>query len=208
MNFREFQASVEARLSAIEPENPVMVCNRRENNTNREQQKSTRMCFQYARRGTCKYGNSFRYVYVEDNNNNVKRSEQRENTYIKQKNKDEKILLIGSSIFKTIKPDSLRNIHVWINRGATVLDIFNDLKQIDMSKYHTVVVHVGGNDVSQRMSPKEFIQIYSDIIHFIRHKHCKIVISEILPRAGCNISYLGVIRGAQYFTPVLKIHTP
>jgi hypothetical protein len=87
------------------------------------------MCFQYARRGTCKYGNSFRYLHVEDNNNNVKRSEQRENTYIKQKNKDEKILLIGSSIFKTIKPDSLGNIHVWINRGATVLDIFNDLKQ-------------------------------------------------------------------------------
>jgi hypothetical protein len=50
------------------------------------------MCFQYARRGTCKYGNSFRYLHVEDNNNNVKRSEQRENTYIKQKNKDEKIL--------------------------------------------------------------------------------------------------------------------
>jgi hypothetical protein len=56
-------------------EKPVMVCNRRENNTNREQQKSTRMCFQYARRGTCKYGNSFRYLHVEDNNNNVKRSE-------------------------------------------------------------------------------------------------------------------------------------
>jgi hypothetical protein len=48
--------------------------------------------------------NSFRYLHVEDNNNNVKRSEQRENTYIKQKNKDEKILLIGSSIFKTINP--------------------------------------------------------------------------------------------------------
>ena len=116
MNFRKFQVSVEARLSAIEPAHPVMVCNRRENNTNREQQKSTYMCFQYARRGTCKYGNSFRYLHVEDNNNNVKRSEQRENTYIKQKNKDEKILLIGSSIFKTIKPDCLRNIHVWINR--------------------------------------------------------------------------------------------
>ena len=39
------------------------------------------------------------------------------------------------------------------------LDIVNDLKQIDMSKYHTVVVHVRGNDVSQRMSPQEFIQI-------------------------------------------------
>jgi hypothetical protein len=58
-----------------------------------------------------------------------------------------------------------------------------------MSKYHKVVVHVGGNDVSQRMSPKEFIQMYSDIIHFIRHQHCKVVISEILPRAGCNVNY-------------------
>jgi hypothetical protein len=29
-----------------------------------------------------------------------------------------------------------------------------------------------------------------------------------LPRAGCNISYLGVIRGVQNFTPVLKVHTP
>jgi len=58
-----------------------------------------------------------------------------------------------------------------------------------MSKYHTVVVHVGGNDVSQRMSPKEFIQMYSDIIHFIRHQHYKVVISEILPRAGCNVNY-------------------
>ena len=58
-----------------------------------------------------------------------------------------------------------------------------------MSKYHTVVVYVGGNDVSQRMSPNEFIQMHSDIIHFIRHKHCKVVISEILPRAVCNVNY-------------------
>jgi len=118
------------------------------------QQKSTRKCFQYARRGTCKYGNSYRYLHVEDNNSNVKRSEQRENTYIKQKSKDGIVLLIGSSIFKTIKPDRLRNVDVWANREATVLDIFNDLKQIALSKYHTVVVHVGDNDVSQRMSPQ------------------------------------------------------
>ena len=58
-----------------------------------------------------------------------------------------------------------------------------------MSKHNTVVAHVGGNDVSQRMSPQEFIQIYSDSIHFIKHKHCKVVISEILPRAGCNVNY-------------------
>jgi hypothetical protein len=58
-----------------------------------------------------------------------------------------------------------------------------------MSKYHTVVVYAGGNDVSQRMNLKEFIQMHSDIIHFIRHKHCQVVISEIWPRAGCNVNY-------------------
>ena len=83
----------------------------------------------------------------------------------------------------------LRNVYISNLKTATVFDIFNDLKQIDMSKYHTVVVYVGGNDVSQRMSPNEFIQMHSDIIHFIRHKHCKVVISEILPRAVCNVNY-------------------
>ena len=103
----------------------------------------------------------------------------------------ENILIVGSSVLKGIDPSKLKEgVDVWTHRGANVLDIYNDIKNnIDVSSYHTVVIHVGGNDASCRKDERQFISIYKDIIKYLKGLECRVVVSGILPRHERDVSY-------------------
>jgi len=49
-------------------------------------------------------------------------------------------------------PCGLKNTDIRTNRGATIPDIIDMVEKMDLSPYKTIIVHVGGNDVSAGVS--------------------------------------------------------
>ncbi|CAG2249806.1 unnamed protein product [Mytilus edulis] len=58
------------------------------------------------------------------------------------------ILVIGSSLLKSINIKDLINTRVSTNRGARIIDIINIVKDTDIRQYQSIIVHIGGNDIS------------------------------------------------------------
>ena len=146
-------------------------------------------CFKFRRTGYCRYGQYCKYRHDRDDNYYDKRNSEQES--VLQSTSRGKVLLVGSSILKGINTNRLQNdVDVWTHRGATVLDIYNDLRfNIDVSKYSTVIVHVGGNDTDRRKDVRQFTSIYKDLIKFLKSKHCRVYVSEILPRLTCDVTF-------------------
>lgn len=144
-------------------------------------------CFYFRRNGYCRYGENCKYEH-EYQRNFQEESELRYEE--SSSHKGARTLLIGSSILKGVNVNLLRkDVDVWTHSGATVLDIYNDIHfNIDLSKYHTVIVHVGGNDADRRKDVRQFTSIYDDLIAHLQRNQCLVYVSEILPRATCDVT--------------------
>ena len=156
---------------------------------------SEKVCYQFRNTGQCKYGNACKYKH-ERNSSPVKRDIEPDNfkyrgverTSQDRVNRSD-ILIVGSSILKGINPSKLRaGVKVWSHSGADVLDIYRDIKyNIDVSPYHTVVIHVGGNDAEDGKDKGQFISIYEELIRYLKSNGCQVVVSGILPRKNSDI---------------------
>ncbi|CAC5386576.1 unnamed protein product [Mytilus coruscus] len=76
------------------------------------------------------------------------------------------ILVIGSSFLKSINTKDLNNTSVSTNRGARIVDIINIVKDKDIRQYESIIVHIGGNDISNgttpESDPKRTMKVYLD----------------------------------------------
>ncbi|CAC5395801.1 unnamed protein product [Mytilus coruscus] len=99
-------------------------------------------------------------------------------------------LIIGSSILKGIQPRGLQNTEVCTNRGANIDRLKDVIKKKDMSKYRTIIIHIGGNDFDNGDNLQSIRDNYEALLYLLNikcHPHCKFVVSGILPRKGFNM---------------------
>ncbi|VDI47991.1 Hypothetical predicted protein [Mytilus galloprovincialis] len=100
-----------------------------------------------------------------------------------------RVLIAGSSVLKGIDPSKLKDyIDVHVHRGANVLDLYEDIRNMDLSTYNTIIIHVGGNDASSKMNVQQFVDIFHEIINFVRCQNCRAIVSGILPRIQCDVT--------------------
>ncbi|CAG2206448.1 unnamed protein product [Mytilus edulis] len=105
-----------------------------------------------------------------------------------------RVLIAGSSVLKGIDPSKLKDyIDVHVHRGANVLDLYEDIRSMDLSSYNTIIIHVGGNDASSKMNVQQFVDIFQEIINFVRCQNCRAIVSGILPRIQCDVTEYNTI---------------
>ncbi|CAG2241882.1 unnamed protein product [Mytilus edulis] len=105
-----------------------------------------------------------------------------------------RVLIAGSSVLKGIDPSKLKDyIDVHVHRGANVLDLYEDIRNMDLSTYNTIIIHVGGNDASSKMNVQQFVDIFQEIINFVRCQNCRAIVSGILPRIQCDVTEYNTI---------------
>ena len=71
--------------------------------------------------------------------------------------------------------------------GATIHTLQNKLKQYDISKCETVIVHVGGNDADDGLELELFRDAYSSLLDNVSCDNRRIIVSGLLPRDSVDL---------------------
>ncbi|CAG2231668.1 unnamed protein product [Mytilus edulis] len=100
------------------------------------------------------------------------------------------ILVIGSSLLKSINTRDLINTRVSTNRGARIIDIINIVKDTDIRQYQSIIVHIGGNDISNGATLNLIHDNYESLLYLLRSKadmNTNIIVSSVPPRKDTNV---------------------
>jgi len=97
---------------------------------------------------------------------------------------NQKALIIGDSITKYIEPAGLENCHVITKRGATVSSLGQELDQHDLDQYHTIIMHIGTNNIGSHQPIPDIANEIKELTARILEDHAntKLVLSSVLPR--------------------------
>ena len=107
-----------------------------------------------------------------------------------------KTLIIGDSIIKGINPKGLKDyVHCNGISGATVETVTDQISVYDLKNFDTVIVSVGGNDVSNGADIEWAEDKYDKLIQFIKkaNPQIKIVLCTACPRLDCDVTDLNDI---------------
>ncbi|CAC5378369.1 unnamed protein product [Mytilus coruscus] len=100
------------------------------------------------------------------------------------------ILVIGSSLLKSINTKDLNNTSVSTNRGARIVDIINIIKDKDIRQYESIIVHIGGNDISNGATLNLIQENYESLLYLLRSKadmNTNIIVSSVPPRKDVDV---------------------
>ena len=125
---------------------------------------------------------SLKYAITELNS---KLNEQTWKNFTKSKN--EKTLVIGSSIVRDISESHLEKTDVVCLPGGRIKDVTEAVSQKPADLYDRVVLVVGGNDCNPRNSEAEnpasdIVSEYKSLINVSREKAKSVLVSSICPR--------------------------
>ncbi|CAC5374753.1 unnamed protein product [Mytilus coruscus] len=99
-------------------------------------------------------------------------------------------LVIGSSLLKSINTKDLNNTSVSTNRGARIVDIINIVKDKDIRQYESIIVHIGGNDISNGATLNLIQENYESLLYLLRSKadmNTNIIVSSVPPRKDVDV---------------------
>ena len=92
------------------------------------------------------------------------------------------ILLVGSSIFKHLKVRELvKNTNVRSFPGATIKTFQTKVRQYNIDKCETIIVHMGGNDADQGDDLATFTDNYSSMLDELSTDDRRIIVSVFYP---------------------------
>ena len=100
-------------------------------------------------------------------------------------------LIIGDSILKCINTRGLKNGMKICARGSGKIgDIWEEISVYDLTSFANVIICVGGNDSSSKVSIKAFEESYDQLIGFIKsaNKDCAVYLSKIIPREDTDVT--------------------
>ncbi|CAG2203566.1 unnamed protein product [Mytilus edulis] len=96
----------------------------------------------------------------------------------------------GSSLLKSINTKDLINTRVSTNRGARIIDIINIVKDTDIRQYQSIIVHIGGNDISNGATLNLIQENYESLLYLLRSKadmNTNIIVSSVPPRKDTDV---------------------
>ncbi|MCG8048029.1 MAG: SGNH/GDSL hydrolase family protein, partial [Candidatus Thiodiazotropha endolucinida] len=97
-------------------------------------------------------------------------------------------LLVGSSMLKGIKTNELNpNTTVRSFPGATVETLRDRLKDYNIDKCKTVILHVGGNDASNNVDVDSFSEAFIELLHNLASKDRRLIVSGLIPRKDVDL---------------------
>ena len=109
-------------------------------------------------------------------------------THDTKKSIKESTLLVGSSIFKTIKNKDLKsNATVRSFPGATTETLKTKLQQYDLDNCKTIILHVGGNDADNGVDLDDFQDNYIDLLDYLASGDRLLIVSGLLPRGTVDL---------------------
>lgn len=98
-------------------------------------------------------------------------------------------LITGSNTLKGIDPRRLKqNVRVKTFFKATIESLTQELSQMDLSVYETVVIHVGEMDIANKLDVEAFKSKYKELISLVT-KTSKVIISGLLPRETHDVQH-------------------
>lgn len=104
------------------------------------------------------------------------------------KRKRNKTLIIGDSITKGISVRGLtEDVDVITLRGARINSVLDKVRDVDMSRYHDVVIYVGGNDVSNGKRNLSLKQDLRKMTNYVRESGCRVNLCTMSPRSDADV---------------------
>ncbi|CAC5414258.1 unnamed protein product [Mytilus coruscus] len=88
------------------------------------------------------------------------------------------------------KYKDLNNTSVSTNRGARIVDIINIVKDKDIRQYESIIVHIGGNDISNGATLNLIQENYESLLYLLRSKadmNTNIIVSSVPPRKDVDV---------------------
>lgn len=107
-----------------------------------------------------------------------------------------KLLMIGDSILHGVNVKGLKNnVHKHSVSGATINTLIKDIGMYDLTQFHTVILYVGGNDISKTRDIELIEEKYDQLIALIKagNEHCKVILNKVAPRGDVDVNPLNMI---------------
>ena len=100
-----------------------------------------------------------------------------------QQQKRDLTLITGSCILKTVETRFLsKNTRVKSFFRVKLETLEERLSNMDLSRYESIVLHVGGHDIDAGVNQHHFKQKYESLLRSLSAHNCKLVISGLIPR--------------------------
>lgn len=106
------------------------------------------------------------------------------------------VLIMGDSIIQRINPRGLLpNVHKHAISGGTIKDILNDIHSFNLCQFQTVILYIGGNDLSRTSDHELIEELYDQLIAVIKasNPNIRIVLCKIAPRGDVDVNILNMI---------------
>ena len=108
----------------------------------------------------------------------------------------EKVLMMGDSKLHGVNVKGLKNnLHKHSVSGATINTLIRDIEMYDLTQFHTVILYIGGNDLSRTTDFELIEEKYDQLIALIKagNEECKIILSKIAPRGDVDVNPINMI---------------
>ncbi|KAH3734235.1 hypothetical protein DPMN_040674 [Dreissena polymorpha] len=103
-------------------------------------------------------------------------------------NISDKTLIIGDSILSGINRRGLnKNTHIKTLPVRKIKDIRLTLDSWDMTKYKTVIIYIGGNDMAEGEDPRKAYHEIKQFLHALNGHNCTLYLCTVAPRRDADV---------------------
>jgi lysophospholipase L1-like esterase len=105
-------------------------------------------------------------------------------------------LLLGDSIIQRLNPKGLlTSVHKHAIPGGTIKDVLNDIHSFNLCHFNTVILYIGGNDLSRTTDHELTEELYDQLLALIKASNpsIKTVVCKLAPRGDVDVSILNMI---------------
>lgn len=98
-------------------------------------------------------------------------------------------LIIGDSVLHGINLKGLKsNVHKHSVSGANIDTILCDIRRFDLKTFSSIIIYVGGNDVSNGSDIELFEEKYDHLLNYIKQQNsiCKVILCNLCPRTDVD----------------------
>jgi hypothetical protein len=132
-------------------------------------------------------------------NSSLKRPHSRQNNTLRQIPQEhlrKSVLLMGDSIVQRMHPKGLESyVHRHAVPGAKIQTLLNDIHLFNLKQFETIIIYIGGNDLSATTDLELLEEKYDQLIATIKssNSQAKIVLLQLAPRGDVDVTSMNII---------------